>query len=460
VNKAAHLLKKCVVSLDKIEAREQLVNEHENVFQKGKRKWIQEETQARRGLEAEIIRRLQSEAGVYHMEGADVQIYRQYAAELQVNVERSKRLAADDRLAKFILASQESRMKCRADLMQAQEKCAFLEEKIRESKHSYTKLAQATRQVEHYQLTLGTVKDKAIVHKTSALNSQLKLNKLQRKYKTFAKIMSTSQNRKKMWRADLIKAQEKCKSLEEKLHDSQQVSVKLRQATRHLDHVQCTLEKVKFKASVAEESAQDLHCKLTTLRRKRKTWMQRTKRHDTNLTGETSTQRLKREMEVLRSEVLKYEDDFADMQLENGTLREQLEEQHLIIAKMKTFADNPEPRIHFGEAREQYSYDVFRFAAKILNCKLTCKTAHRVTEVFMEEFFPGKAIRIPPPTQWELWRQDMLLAGRYKALKVMRLCDQYHIIGDATTGGTSVSSRKTQIFQTGSVGVKDGKVIN
>ena len=120
----------------------------------------------------------------------------------------------------------------------------------------------------------------------------------------------------------------------------------------------------------------------------------------------------------MRSEVLKYEDDFADMQLENGTLREQLEEQHLIIAKMKTFADNPEPRIHFGEAREQYSYDVFRFAAKILNCKLTCKTAHRVTEVFMEEFFPGKVIRIPPPTQWELWRQDMLLAGRYKALKL------------------------------------------
>ncbi len=104
VNKAANLLKKCVVSLDKIEAREQLVNEHEDIFQKGKRKWIQEETQARLGLEAEIIRRLQSEAGVYHMEGADVQIYRQYAAELQVNVERSKQLAADDRLAKFILA--------------------------------------------------------------------------------------------------------------------------------------------------------------------------------------------------------------------------------------------------------------------------------------------------------------------------------------------------------------------
>ncbi len=101
-------------------------------------------------------------------------------------------------------------------------------------------------------------------------------------------------------------------------------------------------------------------------------------------------------MEVLKSEVLKYEDDFADMQLENGTLREQLEEQHLVIAKMKTFADNPEPRIHFGEAREQYSSDVFRFAAKILNCKLTCKTAHRGTEVFMEEFCPGKKHSYPP----------------------------------------------------------------
>jgi hypothetical protein len=125
--------------------------------------------------------------------------------------------------------------------MQAQEKYMFLEDKIRESKHSYTKLAQATRQVEHYQHTLGTVKDKAIVHKTSALKSRLNLNKLQRKYKTFAKIMSTSQNRKKIWRA----------------------STKLRQATRHLDHVQCTLEKVKYKASVAEESAQN--CRVLNL---------------------------------------------------------------------------------------------------------------------------------------------------------------------------------------------------
>ena len=52
----------------------------------------------------------------------------------------------------------------------------------------------------------------------------------------------------------------------------------------------------------------------------------------------------------------------------------------------------------------------------------------------------------------------MLLAGRYKALNVMRLCNHYYIMGDATTGGTSVAIRTTQIFQTGSVGEKDGKV--
>jgi hypothetical protein len=51
----------------------------------------------------------------------------------------------------------------------------------------------------------------------------------------------------------------------------------------------------------------------------------------------------------------------------------------------------------------------------------------------------------------------MLLTGRYKALKILRLCDEYHILGDATTGGTSVASRKTQIYQTGAYGVKNGK---
>ena len=117
-NKAANILKLCVASLDKIEAREQAVKGKEDAFQKGKRKWLQDESQARRGLEAEIMRRLESEvlfplfifrllqnkiawpqyernillnkykAGVYHMEGADVAIYRKHAAELAVNLER------------------------------------------------------------------------------------------------------------------------------------------------------------------------------------------------------------------------------------------------------------------------------------------------------------------------------------------------------------------------------------
>ena len=60
-NKAANILKLCVASLDKIEGREQAVKGKEDAFQKGKRKWLQDESQARRGLEAEIMRRLESE---------------------------------------------------------------------------------------------------------------------------------------------------------------------------------------------------------------------------------------------------------------------------------------------------------------------------------------------------------------------------------------------------------------
>ncbi len=60
-NKAANILKLCVSSLDKIEGREQAVKDKEVAFQKGKRKWLQDESQARRGLEAEIMTPLESE---------------------------------------------------------------------------------------------------------------------------------------------------------------------------------------------------------------------------------------------------------------------------------------------------------------------------------------------------------------------------------------------------------------
>ena len=285
---------------------------------------------------------------------------------------------------------------------------------------------------------------------------------MEQKSKKCSNIISTSRQTRTQWRADLLKAQQKIQSLEEQLREAKRGSTKLTQMTRHLDHVQRTLVTTQEKVVLGEALAVKVQVKLKKVQRKRKTENQRLKRRDGTSTEETTlnlTQRLKSEIEVMKMEALKYECDLEATQSEVEELREKNKELHLLMTQMHVLINNPEPRIDFGLAREQYSFDVFRFAAKILNCKLTCKTAHRVTDVFMEEFFPGKLIRIPPPTQWELWRQDMLLAGRYKALKVMRLCDHYHIMGDATTGETSVASRKTQIFQTGSVGQKDGKVI-
>ena len=66
-NKAANILKLCVASLDKIEGRERAVKGKEDAFQKGKRKWLQDESQARRGLEAEIMRRLESEVLLHEL---------------------------------------------------------------------------------------------------------------------------------------------------------------------------------------------------------------------------------------------------------------------------------------------------------------------------------------------------------------------------------------------------------
>ncbi len=62
---------------------------------------------------------------------------------------------------------------------------------------------------------------------------------------------------------------------------------------------------------------------------------------------------------------------------------------------LKRAMKDPDPYIEFGAKREEYNFHAYRFAAKILNTKLTCATAKRVTEVFMEEFFPKRSVRIP-----------------------------------------------------------------
>ena len=345
------------------------------------------------------------------------------------HVPQSKRVAAEAKLTKLIASSQENRIQWRADVLTAHERCQFLEEQLREARRGSTKLIQVTRKLDMVQHTLGIAQGQATVAEKLAQDSHQKLVIMEQKSKKCSNIISTSRQTRTQWRADLLKAHQKIQSLEEQLREARRGSTKLTQMTRQLDHVQRTLVTAEEKVVVGETLAVKAQVKLKTVQRKRKTENQRLKRREGTSTEETTlnaTQRLISEIEVMKMEALKYECDLEATQSEVEKLREKNKEQHLLMTRMQVLIDKPEPLIDFGLAQETYSFDVFRFAAKILNCKLTCMTAHRVTAVFMEEFFPGKNIRIPPPTQWELWRQDMLLAGRYKALKVMRLCDHYH----------------------------------
>jgi hypothetical protein len=168
-------------------------------------------------------------------------------------------------------------------------------------------------------------------------------------------------------------------------------------------------------------------------------------------------QRLLRQVAALECEVARYEVHFETLKAQLNDYKRKNRELQDIVCMLKRAMKDPDPYIEFGEKREEYNFHAYRFAAKILNTKLTCATAKRVTEVFMEEFFPKRSVRIPSVSQWERWRQDMLLTGRYKALKLMQLCDVYHILGDATTAGKSLKSRKTSVYQTAAIGSKGDK---
>ncbi len=117
------------------------------------------------------------------------------------------------------------------------------------------------------------------------------------------------------------------------------------------------------------------------------------------------------------------------------------------------------PTINMGETGEEYSFEVFQFAAKCLVTGCTCSEIARLASGwFFYCFFPKRAgaIRVPGRRQWEEWRFALLLHGHVRVLKLMQKMDLFHIAGDATFKGKSKKSRKTGILQTAGRGVKDG----
>jgi len=129
-----------------------------------------------------------------------------------------------------------------------------------------------------------------------------------------------------------------------------------------------------------------------------------------------------------------------------------------LVGRMRVKLEDPDPHIDFGEKGEEYSFEVFRFAAKALVVGPTCAEIARLTDVFMEEFFPKRAgsLRIPDRRQWEEWRIALLLQGGVRVLRLIQKMDLLHIASDATTKGKSKGSRKTSILQTSGKGLKDG----
>ena len=117
-------------------------------------------------------------------------------------------------------------------------------------------------------------------------------------------------------------------------------------------------------------------------------------------------QRLLRQVAAMECEIARYEAHFETLKAQLDDYKRKNRELQDIVCMLKRAMKDPDPYIEFGEKREEYNFHAYRFAAKILNTKLTCSTAKRVTEVFMEEFFPKRSVRIPPVSQWERWRQE------------------------------------------------------
>ncbi len=109
-------------------------------------------------------------------------------------------------------------------------------------------------------------------------------------------------------------------------------------------------------------------------------------------------QRLLRQVAALECEVARYEVHFEILKAQLNGYKRKNRELEDIVCMLKRAMKDPDPYIEFGEKREEYNFHAYRFAAKILNTKLTCATVKRVTEVFMEEFFPKRSVRIPKRT--------------------------------------------------------------
>ena len=194
---------------------------------------------------------------------------------------------------------------------------------------------------------------------------------------------------------------------------------------------QCIAAQNKYK--LKETTLKSAQSQVGVLHRKLKTNLQR--------------QRDVKEMRIqaLESEVEAYHREQQRLETNEEHLRSVVADLQLRIQRLQRAVHDPDPAIYMGARGEEYSCEVFRFAAKCLVTGCTCAGIARLLDVFFESFFSKRAgvIRVPDRRQWEEWRCALLLHGRVRVLKLMQKVDLFHIAGDATTKGKSKRSRKT-----------------
>jgi len=108
---------------------------------------------------------------------------------------------------------------------------------------------------------------------------------------------------------------------------------------------------------------------------KKQSYSQREGKESRRLLGErekaTVLESLEREGGLLEAEGSNREEYFiAALKFIEG-MKKQMGNSGALIAQLREAVSNPEPGVCFGEKRQHYSAKVFRFGAKLLNCKMT-----------------------------------------------------------------------------------------
>jgi hypothetical protein len=195
----------------------------------------------------------------------------------------------------------------------------------------------------------------------------------------------------------------------EKLEEVELSSASLKKTTARVVQVakvsidQCTAAKSKLK--LKETALKSAQLQVGDFHRKLKINLQRQRRQSQSAKQTKTVYSDVKEMRIraLESEVEAYYREQKRLETNVEHLRSVVADQQLRIQRLQRAVDDPDPAIYMGERGEEYSCEVFRFAAKCLVTGCTCAGIARLLDVFFESFFSKRVgvIRVPDRRQWE-----------------------------------------------------------